>query len=554
MSNESCINSEEITEVIFVNEVDVSSEEAPMDEWSSLVIESEENQKRFTFKLGLYHPGSGEICGKYISLSDSDVFRHPYYNYPAVTDPGIEKALLYPEVKYIYPDDGEELYLQICKEMDEAPIKSFISGLHKEVIDLRYYCVSFKGVRAMSLALRYNKTVKVFNLTANFLDVDACFHLGDMLSNNYTLVELNLSGCKIGPSGAKRILNGLMTNRSLRVLNLDKNDLTDQGMEYLSTAIFNNIAVQEISLSYNNITGKGLNCLTEVFETFNKFTKIDLSWNSLYTPGGLYNFLNRLGENKVLSDLNLSWNSIGGARFGTAIKNILCAPKLRYLNLSNNKLTNEGISNFLPGLTTAKNLVILDLSYNPMTLEDAKNMLNKIKDPQVKIQHLLMDNMFVDGEFLDILRQIKETKLKKNLVVTYAGVIGAFKIIDADMREILLNRAEILAKKPKKRKVDIVLVAMNLLKDNIELMPTKEFCYTMQQSCALLDNDLLEEIAAVFAGPRTSKTKTVDIKLLVDYMKRKWPDRKLPPIPPPKPEPVPVPDGENFKPKKQKKQ
>ncbi|CAG9784033.1 unnamed protein product [Diatraea saccharalis] len=539
MSDESNIELEDITEVVFVADADVSSEEPPMDEWPSLIIAfPEQNPKRNEFQLGLYHPGSGEVCAKYIQLSDSDVFRHPYYNYPAIKDPGILTALIDPEDKIIYPDDGQELYENVCKEMEEAPVKSFVRGLLNEIIDLRYYCVSSKGIRAMSLALRFNRNVKVFNLTGSFLDDDACYHLGDMISNNCTLVELNLSGCKIGPAGAKRIFNGLTSNKTIRVLNLDKNDLTDQGMIYLASAIFCGIDIHEIFLSYNNITGNGVSALAEVFETFNKFTKIDLSWNNLYSPGGVYIFLSRLGENNVLTELNLSWNSMAGARIGTALKNVLSAPELRHLNLSNNKLNKEGISNLLPGLTKAKKLVTLDLSYNPMTTEDAKNVLNKVKDPKIKLRKLLMDNVFVDNEFLEILNSIKEMKTKQNLVVSFGGIVGAFKAVGPDVRELLLNRAEFLTKKSKKNAVDIALVAMQLLKDKNELMEPKEFTSAIQRSGAPLDNDLLEEIATVFAGPRLPKSKTVNIKLLVDYIKRKWPDKKLPTTPPSETEPA----------------
>ena len=58
--------------------------------------EPEDGPKMKLFKEGLYSPGSGEICAKYIAMSDSSVFRHPYFDYPAIIDPGIEKALLLP--------------------------------------------------------------------------------------------------------------------------------------------------------------------------------------------------------------------------------------------------------------------------------------------------------------------------------------------------------------------------------------------------------------------------------------------------------------------------
>lgn len=48
------------------------------------------------FKKGLYDPGSGEVCTKYITFSDSDVLNHVYYAYPGLKDPGIIEALIEP--------------------------------------------------------------------------------------------------------------------------------------------------------------------------------------------------------------------------------------------------------------------------------------------------------------------------------------------------------------------------------------------------------------------------------------------------------------------------
>lgn len=119
MSNESITVGIENTEVIFVAEEQSLEDEPPMSEWSSLELKlREKNKKRLLYSQGLYTPGSGEVCAKYIAISDSTVFRHPYYNYPAVTDPGINEAILRPEKSIIYPDDGQELYLALCEEIN----------------------------------------------------------------------------------------------------------------------------------------------------------------------------------------------------------------------------------------------------------------------------------------------------------------------------------------------------------------------------------------------------------------------------------------------------
>ncbi|XP_053623591.1 leucine-rich repeat-containing protein 74B-like [Plodia interpunctella] len=547
MSDDSQAGEETETEVIHEVIEYVSSEDPPMDEWSSLdIVIPEENKKKLAFKKGLYSPGSGEICAQYIPMSASSILRHPYYSYPAVIDPGIERALLYPELPIIYPDDGQELYLAVCKQMNESPVRKFYKELLENKIDLKYYCVSPTGVRAMATALEANRTVTCLNLTGNFLNQDACFHLGEMLIKNTSLVELNLSGCRIGPPGVKRILAGLTSNRTLKILNLDKNELSDNGVQYIANAVFSGLAVQQLYLSYNKIGSKGAGALAEAFETFNKMSVIDISWNNLCSPVGVYNLLCKLSENKNLQVLNLSWNAMGGPRLALGIRTVTNAPNLNFLDLSNNRFSGGDITTLIADLNKAKKLNYLNLSYNPLTVDDALKVLTKAKSVAVKVQHLIMENVTVDTNFMQLLQQFKQMKSKKNVNVVYGLVNEIFHPKGPDIREILFNRVEYLRQKQKKNPGDFALVAMRKLKDGMEIMEVKEFSMALSEASVPMDTDLLEEIINAFPGPK-SKAKMINMSGLVDYLTRKWPDKKLPPTPPPEPEPEPVPSKKGKK-------
>ncbi|KOB77589.1 Uncharacterized protein OBRU01_02357 [Operophtera brumata] len=207
--------------IILELEEQSSGEGPPMSDWSSLIEEAPEgNMKKYLYSQGLYTPGSGQLCTKCITQSDSDIFRHPYYNYPAVNDPGIKAAILSPELPVIHGDDGQTLYLSLCKEMNSCPVRLFYKNLRTDDINLSYYGVNPQGVRSMAMALQYNRFVKRFNLTDNHLNDDACFHLGQMLKYNVTLQELNLTGCRIGATGILRLGESLHENKSLNLLNL----------------------------------------------------------------------------------------------------------------------------------------------------------------------------------------------------------------------------------------------------------------------------------------------------------------------------------------------
>ncbi|CAH2086045.1 unnamed protein product [Euphydryas editha] len=474
----------------------------------------------------------GDLCTQYVPLSASSVFRHPYYNYPGVVDPGIKEALLHPEPQVIYPDDGQELYLALCKETGLSPIRSFYKELLKEKVNLKYYGVSQTGFRAIAISLKDNKYVKVIDLTDNWMNEDACFHLGEMLIENISLRELNLCGCRIGPEGAKRMFANLHINNTLQKVDLTKNYLGDAGVDYLTKAIFRGSNLRNITLCYNNLTAKALVILTEAFETHNKLTHLDLSWNTIVSPNAVFNLCTRLSENTVFEELNLSWTSLSGLRVGKAIKTLLTSQSLKYLNLSNNKLSDVAIKQIANGLENNRSLSTLDISYNPLTPKDALLLLLCLRNRKVKLQKLLLENIFVTAEFLELRREILSLKYRKYAVITWGGLIPKFTPVGADMRDIVLNRANAICSKSKKS-VDIALIILELYKENKEPMDVKVFAKALRTNSVFLDEGLLEELSNSFAGPALGTGKTVNMVKLVDYLKRKWPDRQLPPTPPP---------------------
>ncbi|KOB78478.1 Uncharacterized protein OBRU01_02301 [Operophtera brumata] len=536
-----------VVEVVFTNTLDSSSEEPPREEWSSLLFEiPDENIKRIKYAENLYDPGSGEICPKYIPLSASSVFRHPFYNYPGVTDPGIINALLHPIPKILYTDDGQELYLALCKEMGICPVRCFYRNLLEDTINLNYYGVNPAGFRAIAMALKLNRYVKVLDLTDNWINEDGCFHLGEMFVSNITLTELNLTGCRIGPGGARQLCINLPLNRSLKTLNLSKNQLGDQGVEYLSFAVFKGADVTNVNLSYNSLSPKCILRLAEVFETNNKFTHLDLSWNFILSANAIYSLCQCLSANPNFEELNLSWNSLSGKRIGLAMKNLLKNPNIRKLILTKNKLEGPAIKAIGANLSKAKKLQTLDLSYNPLTPVDAMNLLLRLKARDVKLQNLIMEDVFVSLEFLEVREEILKLKYRKNTVITYGGIKASFKSVGTDMREIVLNRAAAIGNQSKKAPKDFALIILQLFKLDKQPMEFKLFTRTMRSLGMNLDDDLLQEILNQFRGPRTEKTFSINMAALHDYVKRKWPDKKLPPTPPPE---IVVPDP----PKKGKK-
>ncbi|XP_013180529.1 PREDICTED: leucine-rich repeat-containing protein 74A-like [Papilio xuthus] len=532
----------------------VSSEEPPMEEWSSLILQiPEENIKIINYRKGLYDPGSGEICTNYIPMSSSSIFRHPYYNYPAIVDPGVKEALLDPEPLIIYPEDGQDLYLSLCKESGLTPISSFHRQLLENKINLRYYGVQQKAFRAIALSLKSNTYVNILDLTDNWIEKDGCLHLGEMLGENCTLTVLNLCGCRIGPEGAKRLFMYLHKNSTLCELNLSKNQLFDEGVEYLAEIIIRGSGVRNIDLSHNSLTDATVINLAEAFEINNKLTHLNLSWNLLKSANPIFDLCCKLQENENFLALDLSWNTYGGKQVAKSISVLLKNPSFIHLNLSNNNFDSQVINIIVKALRGKSHLLTLDMSSNPLTSTDAYNLLEPMLRPRVKLQKLKLDNIAVTSEFLTLREEVLQLECRKNAEITYGDVIRKTIHKTVDLRDTVLNRIDYLCRtKFKKDKVDIALIVLTLYKLDPKPMDTRPFLRALRDLGLPLEDDLANQLTKLFAGPIRPKTTTVNLAAMVDFFKRKWPDRKLPPTPPPSPPPEPVKKGHKKGLKKKK--
>ncbi|XP_028026476.1 leucine-rich repeat-containing protein 74B-like [Bombyx mandarina] len=523
-------------ESIYENPKSSSSEEPPIEEWSSLYLGTPpDSPKMVLYKQGLYDPGSGEICAKYIGLSDSEVFRHPYSSYPRIKDPGIETSLLDPEPQILLNLNGQDLYLDLCEKMGLIPVRGFHKALVEDVINLQYYGVNPVGVRAMCLSLTNNKYVKRLDLSYNQLSEDACYHLGELLGDNFNLKELVLTGCRIGTEGIRRLVVRLSA-RTMKELDLSKNEFGETGFKYLADQIANGAVIKRLNLSNNDLGEGSAEELAAALERNNTIKCLDLSWNQLFR--GSTAFIIELCRSRVLKELNLAWN---GLFVGRPISYLLTVPTLTTLDLSNNKLIPRAIKAIAIRLRLAKKLHTLNLSHNPVTPADAFLLLSKLRLKTVGIKVLLLDGVGVSKEFVDERKEILQLDYRTDTSVTYGHVIRNYTLSKPDLRAIVLKRIDFLTSRAsKKNQLDIGLYFLRELKtrEAPHMMP-RELNRAMRQAGFVMDEGLLDEIGNAFPGPRLETGgKTINLQNVADYIKRIWPEKKLPPTPPePEPEP-----------------
>ncbi|CAG9762064.1 unnamed protein product [Ceutorhynchus assimilis] len=140
-------------------------------------------------------------CLGQLLLSSSSLARNRLFLFPALEDPGIDTVFKYTEPSPVVDDIGAEKYKKLCTEMEIVPIKRIINSLETETVDLKYYGLTHKQIKALTDALKANAHVRNLFLEENWLSVEMTQMISDMLVENTSLQVVSLYECRIGATG-----------------------------------------------------------------------------------------------------------------------------------------------------------------------------------------------------------------------------------------------------------------------------------------------------------------------------------------------------------------
>ena len=114
-------------------------------------------------------------------------------------------------------------------------------GMALEHLDLSGNKIGVSGAKAMATMLTKNKVLKVLNLFSNMIDVDGARAMKEALKINSTLQELDVGLNRLREKGVMALAEGLNQNKNsaLRTLGLRFNFISDDGMaEFFNMAVF----------------------------------------------------------------------------------------------------------------------------------------------------------------------------------------------------------------------------------------------------------------------------------------------------------------------------
>jgi Ran GTPase-activating protein (RanGAP) involved in mRNA processing and transport len=349
-----------------------------------------------------------------------------------------------------------------------------------------------KGESAMKIlchALRDSMWLRHLDLSGNMICDEDCKLLGSALLTNDGLTALNVSYNRIGDEGCKEIAAALKLHK-LSVLNLSYNGINAMGGTALGNMLTKNSHLHDLNLRNNNIGDGGGYAIFDALTTpLYESEEVMLAKAKIYESGGnvedlgeSYNVslcaldvsCNNLGQesakrlvgvlqvNTVLTVLNLDYNPNLGNTEAREIANAMrtYCPSLEWLSFSDNGVGNDvagafarslgdsnslvkkfcfaqnalrstGVSRVATALKSNSMLVYLDLGRNPMGSKGCAHLAEALGANR-SLRELVLDCCGIDeegcaalGEMLEENFVLQKLDLSDNSVLN-GGAVSLF--------------------------------------------------------------------------------------------------------------------------------
>ncbi|KAM5129453.1 NACHT, LRR and PYD domains-containing protein 12-like [Mantella aurantiaca] len=243
----------------------------------------------------------------------------------------------------------EDLCLNECK-LNREDIEKIAPYLHT-ISNISFYPNKFgdDGVKFIGSALRHPECmIHTLNLMSTGLTHHACSYLGPAIMDNKSLRILLLSYNRLeGPHFGDLATALSSPSCKIEELYLDNNRLTDNDSSSLASGIRGNQSLKILNLSFNYWMGPHFGELMEALSspscTVERLMMQDILLEDEYLP-----LLIPLGNNKNLTELELSNNSLTSASTASLRELILQSPNLKQISLFfNHRISYEDRSSLL---------------------------------------------------------------------------------------------------------------------------------------------------------------------------------------------------------------
>uniref|UniRef100_A0A3B3UTL4 T-complex-associated-testis-expressed 1 n=1 Tax=Poecilia latipinna TaxID=48699 RepID=A0A3B3UTL4_9TELE len=225
-------------------------------------------------------------------------------------------------------DDQNEIATLSNEEEDDPSICHFDFGpvlaelIHLEELHLVYtikqcgmnfewtmFQITDRDCRALTLAFKGCKTLKVLRIRQSQVDDKKCRPLLRCLMDHPSLIELDLAHNILRDGGARSVAE-LLSKGRLEKLNICNNEIDVHGAKILAQALSNNSTLRYLNMRLNQVRDEGGQAIVEALQNNTTLTYLHLGGNDLTSITAVV-LSKVLLKNETLKTLNLSCNSLG---------------------------------------------------------------------------------------------------------------------------------------------------------------------------------------------------------------------------------------------------
>ncbi|NXL93452.1 RINI inhibitor, partial [Alectura lathami] len=247
---------------------------------------------------------------------------------------------------------------------------------------------------------------------------DSCREIGAVLSSKSSLIDLAVGDNKIGDSGVALLCQGLLhPNCKIQKLWLWDCDLTSASCKDLSRVFSTKETLLEVSVVDNNLQDAGMEMLCEAL----KDPKANLQelWvrECGLTTACCKAVSSVLSVNKHLQILHMSENKLGNAGVEILCEGLLhpnC--NIHSLWLGNCNITAACCATLVKVMVTKECLKELDLSYNCLEDEGVKKLCEGVRNPNCKLQHLILYDVYWSTEVENEISELEESRPEVKII------------------------------------------------------------------------------------------------------------------------------------------
>lgn len=273
-------------------------------------------------------------------------------------------------LKFLSFTDCEIEIPMIQNHLHEHPFYKLVSSTESQITMLKISdcIIGSYEVSTLCLGLQSNQsTIQVLDLSCNDLVADSCHSISQMLQTNQYIQELILEGNIMGDIGISFLSSGITNNSTLLKLNLRSNHITAKGCQYLMEALSSSSSsttslcqLQYLYLSENDIGNIGATYIGNMLQTNTSLIMLELDACS-FTDVGIVSIANGLCDNQTLTEINLSNNIIQG-NGSDSISNMLSKNStLQSLYLSSCHINNDSLKQLIHSISNGTNTTLQGL-------------------------------------------------------------------------------------------------------------------------------------------------------------------------------------------------